>query len=241
MTEGLINIKYVLVQQEVDQLEWCIPMLPFPNKFIGIPCLPCDLANNFTVYQSDENFSVSGAKVLDISEKSSVKDRACIPSLRKFTLTSRNFYNQEVITADRPLKIPFFKFNRPEIRMNFHGVYAGKIVEPCSYQLCRGLLTELDIYDENDEQIYRIDAKLSQPALCCLLPCSMFKEFTFVIKNKLKEECGQIKHLHYGVYNEFCSRADQYGICFPDDAKESEKFLLTVAAIFIDYLWFENN
>lgn len=141
MNEGLTNVKYALLQQEVDQLEWCIPMLPFPNKCIGesklsnyqinylkilifsigIPCLPCDLANNFALYQSDETFSCSGSKIADINEISTVKDRACIPSLRPFSLSSRNFYNQEIITAKKPLKFPFFQYSRPEIYVNFHG------------------------------------------------------------------------------------------------------------------------
>lgn len=114
-------------------------------------------------------------------------------------------------------------------------------MEPCTYQLCRGLLTELEVYDRNDQKIYTIEGKLNQPGLCCLLPCPMFNEFSFVIRNDSGREVGSIKHLHYGVYNEFCSRADQYGIEFPEDAKENEKYLLVVAAIFIDYMWFENN
>ena len=30
------------------------------------------------------------------------------------------------------------------------------------------------------------------------------------------------------------------GITFPDDASEKDKSLIVIAAIFIDYLWFEN-
>lgn len=30
------------------------------------------------------------------------------------------------------------------------------------------------------------------------------------------------------------------GICFPDSASEKDKALIVMAAIFIDYLWFEN-
>lgn len=32
----------------------------------------------------------------------------------------------------------------------------------------------------------------------------------------------------------------QDGITFPDDANEKDKSLIVMAAIFIDYLWFEN-
>ena len=241
MSEGIENVKYVLLRQEVDQLEWCIPMLPFPNRCIGIPCLPCDLANNFFLFESNETFSEPGAKILDISEKSTVKDRACIPSLRRFSLTSRNFYNQEIITAERPLKIPFFRFNRPEITINYQGVYAGKIVDPCTFQLCKGQLIELDVYDKSNQIIYKIDGSIDQGGLCCLLPCQGFNEFKFRIKDITGEEVGFIKHMHFGLYNEFCSRADQYGIKFPDDAEEVEKYLLTIVGVFIDYLLFENT
>lgn len=241
MSDGLENVEYALLKQEVDHLEWCIPMLPFPNKCIGIPCLPCDLANNFFLFEANEGFSEIGAKILDLSENSTVKDRACIPSLRHFTMSSKNFYNEEVITAERPLKIPFFKFNRPEITVDMKGQKLGKIVEPCTFQLCKGMLIELEIYDKYNQIIYRIDGALDQGGLCCLLPCKGFNEFKFSIQNNKGEEIGFIKHLHYGLYNEFCSRADQYGIKYPKDAGEGEKYLLTVAAVFIDYLLFENT
>lgn len=241
MSDGIENVKFALLKQEVDHLEWCIPMLPFPNNCIGVPCLPCDLANNFFLFETNADFSEIGSKILDISEKSTVKDRSCIPSLRRFNLESRNFYNEEIITAERPLKIPFFKFNRPEIRINLLGVYAGKIVEPCSFQLCKGLLIELDVYDKKNEIIYKIDGVLDQGGLCCLLPCKGFNEFKFRVKDFRGKEVGFIKHLHYGLYNEFCSRADQYGIQYPITADEVDKYLLTIAAVFIDYLLFENT
>lgn len=36
------------------------------------------------------------------------------------------------------------------------------------------------------------------------------------------------------------SRIYSDGITFPDDANEEDKALLVMAAVFIDYLWFEN-
>lgn len=39
---------------------------------------------------------------------------------------------------------------------------------------------------------------------------------------------------------EYCSKADKFGIRYPLNATVEEKILITVTAIFIDYLLFEN-
>ncbi len=52
----------------------------------------------------------------------------CAPSLRPFHCEGTNFYKEICITAEKPLKIPFLTFSRPEIQVNYKGHYIGKIV-----------------------------------------------------------------------------------------------------------------
>ena len=49
MTEGLININYAVLKQLVDPLEYCAISCPCPSK-IGIPCWPCELPNEFSLF-----------------------------------------------------------------------------------------------------------------------------------------------------------------------------------------------
>ena len=49
MTDGLKFLKYALLLQENDPLEFCVCPLPIPSN-IGIPFFPCELPNNFTLF-----------------------------------------------------------------------------------------------------------------------------------------------------------------------------------------------
>lgn len=46
---------------------------------------------------------------------------------------------------------------------------------------------------------------------------------------------GKICHLFGGFRREWCTKADTYGINFPEFATIEEKIILIMAAIFIDY------
>ena len=59
MADDLKNLKYALIQQENDPLEFCVITLPIPSQ-VGIPFFPCELPNNFSVFQSNEAFSQTG-------------------------------------------------------------------------------------------------------------------------------------------------------------------------------------
>lgn len=53
MSEGLRHLSHIVIRQELDPLEYCVPILPCPSK-IGIPCFPCDRPNSFQIFQSDK-------------------------------------------------------------------------------------------------------------------------------------------------------------------------------------------
>lgn len=79
--------------------------------------------------------------------------------------------------------------------------------------------------------------------MCLVIPsgsfCQDIKYEIFDTENNQLE--GEIRHLYYGIFNEVCTKADQYGIAYPETFSVEEKVLLTMAALFIDYLWFENS
>ena len=239
MSEGLEDVKFALLRQEVDMLEWCVIMCPFPSR-IGLPCMFCDLPNSFTLYQSDEEFKDIGIKICDLEEKSTLIDRTiCAPSCRKFQMIGTDFYGQEIIEGNRENTIPFLQLSKLEL--NYKGKFAGSIVEPTVCAPLKGLLQKLEIYDRNGTLAYTIEGKLDQLGLCPCLPLpSSQKTIKFSIKNEKKLEVGSIKHLFFGYYNEFCSKSDQYGIVFPIEASEEHKALIVMAATFLDYLNFEN-
>ena len=74
----------------------------------------------------------------------------------------------------------------------------------------------------------------------CPLPFEKCKEIIYNIYTPEGEVDGSIKHLYYGLSNECVSKADQYGITYPVNSSVEDKVLITMAAVFIDYLWFEN-
>ncbi|CAD8181902.1 unnamed protein product [Paramecium pentaurelia] len=248
MTEGLKFVKCALLQQENDPLEYCVCTLPIPSN-IGIPLFPCELPNNFKLFQSNETFSQLGMKIMDIEEEENHKfmRTICCPSLRPLTITSRDFYNNIPIQAERKFAIPFIQKN--EMKVKYDGEYAGKIVQEQCCTFMKGMFHQLFIYDSNEYLIYEITANLKQKGLLCFLPFQSCKSIKYSIIDKRPAEeqlinenytNGQIEHLFFGWSNEFCSKADQYGIKFPDSASEKDKALLIMCCIFIDYLWFEN-
>lgn len=166
MTDGLLNVKHAVLKQEVDPLEWCVCTLPVPCK-VGIPCLPCELPNEFQLFQCNESYQQLGMKIWDLKEESNCLHRTlCFPSLRPFSMTSKDFYNEVPVQAVRPFSIPCSNSRVPEFKVHQQNRYIGKVVEPTSLKCQNGLLHELKIYNEEDELIYTLKAKLR--ANCCL-------------------------------------------------------------------------
>ena len=62
------NSKFVILKQLPDPLEYGICTFPIPSK-IGIPCLPCEQANQFKLYITNEDFE-DREEILDLEEES---------------------------------------------------------------------------------------------------------------------------------------------------------------------------
>jgi hypothetical protein len=83
-------------------------------------------------------------KIFDFREKSNFFERtACFPSLRPFTMDSKDFYNEIPITAERPFSCPVIEKFRAEFKVNYENKYIGKIVEPVNIHCFKGLFHEL--------------------------------------------------------------------------------------------------
>lgn len=76
----------------------------------------------------------------------------------------------------------------------------------------------------------------------CFFFCqnSSCEKIEFGIFNKRKEIVGKIYHIFSSCKQEYCSKADNYEIEFPDFSTIEEKILIISTTIFIDYILFEN-
>jgi len=50
------------------------------------------------------------------------------------------------------------------------------------------------------------------------------------------ETVGEIENIYNGIVNELCTRADKFGIRFPNGIDVNTKLLLIETAVFLDYL-----
>ena len=74
----------------------------------------------------------------------------------------------------------------------------------------------------------------------CILPFEKCSDIIYEIKDKNDNIVGELRHIYHGFVNECFTKADRYGIEYPKDSTIDEKALITVSAILIDYLLFEN-
>ncbi|CAD8175923.1 unnamed protein product [Paramecium pentaurelia] len=149
MTEGLKFVKYVLLKQENDPLEYCVCTLPISSN-IGIPQFPCELPNNFNLFQSNEIFSQLGMKIMDIEleENHKLMRKICCLSLRPLNITSRDFNNNIPIQTQRKFAIPLIQKN--EMKVKYDGEYAGKFFQEQYCSFMKGIFHQLFIYDSNE-------------------------------------------------------------------------------------------
>lgn len=98
-------------------------------------------------------------------------------------------------------------------------------------------IMELRILDRDDNLVYMIQQTCCQkPVMCMPFQCAGCETIEYVIKDTSKKQVGKIVNLHAGVFQECCSKADNFGIEFPDNAEPHKKLLLIMATLWIDYL-----
>lgn len=60
---GLQDQKYFIIKQKSDPLKYCNYALPFPMA-IGLPFMPCDLPNQYQLFETNETYDTTGALYL---------------------------------------------------------------------------------------------------------------------------------------------------------------------------------
>ena len=98
---------------------------------------------------------------------------------------------------------------------------------------------EFDVKDGTGNPIY----KITSPCLQMGFLCWQFGFLEACAKRKYEirphdggEVVGEIENIYHGIVNELYTRADKYGIRFPDGANVDTKLILIQTAIFLDYL-----
>ncbi|EAR92631.2 scramblase (macronuclear) [Tetrahymena thermophila SB210] len=229
----LANAKHVLIKQRIEWLE-IIPCYEEENSYEIHTC-----ASDFTSPSQNPIATV-------IEKRGSLCCLFCCKAFREY----ENEYQHSgltVATSHRPYKIPicqyaFIPLCKPEIDVQRGGQHIGKAEWPCWHPCwpARGLLScqEFDIKDAQGNIIYNITANCLQlgficPVLGILEPC---KTREYEIRNADKVVVGKIVNIYNGILEECCTRADQFGIQFPDDCTVEQKLLIIETAVFLDYL-----
>ena len=130
----------------------------------------------------------------------------------------------------------------PEMLINFCSTHRalGRIKTPITYFFCD---PKFYIYDGTGNQRYIIRADCCQCGLCCAnnifgkLSEVYFNIYSF---NNMTNPCGQIIKKSATVI-ELSTSADSFQVIFPKDASPEDKMLLVIAALMIDYQYFEES
>ena len=231
LKEKLSSISELLIQQESDISE--------------LLC-GCQQPNNYHVYLRERNGHFS--YIYKLREFSGTCDRVFCPvNCRKFTMKMKlmdeksNKYDKNfsdsIITIQRDCKIPILCLIRPEMIINLvqDNISIGRVEK--SFSFCDPCFT---VYNENNEEIYYIEADCCQCGFICR-NCFFGKseDCQFLIYNS-KEKGKSIGYIVKKTESIF-SIADNYLIVFPPKISPEDKFLLSIVAISIDYHYYESN
>jgi hypothetical protein len=244
MSSHLENVFKAVLIQDIDTLERLNPLIcPVPCT-LGMGCCPCEEANTYHLLhidEEDEEFQNPGHELFEFKEKSNFLTRTVFaPSYRALEIEGKNRYNDLLITAEKPFKCSVLCMARPEMQVKYKNQYIGKVVDPFSFQSCRCLFQEINIHDKNGAVSFKVRATFFQAGIFCFLPFNYCREIRYNIINKKDEIVGTIKHIFRNCQVEYCTKADKFTIDFPKFATIEEKILIVVAALFMDYQWFEN-
>ena len=227
----LTNISELLIQQESDISE--------------LLC-GCQQPNNYHVYLRERNGQLS--YIYKLREFSGTCNRVFCPvNCRQFTMKmklmneSSNKYDKNfsdsLMTIQRDFKIPIFCLIRPEMIINLdkEKLKVGKVEQ--SFSFCDPCFT---IYNENNEEIYFIEADCCQCGFFCRnYSLGKTDDCQFLIYNskEKKKPLGYIVKKTESVY----SIADNYHVTFPSKIPPEDKLLLSIVAVSIDYHYYEKN
>ena len=227
----LTNISELIINQEPDVSE----------MLCG-----CEQPNNYHVYLRERNGQLT--YIYKLREFSGQCNRIFCPvNCREFTMKMKlmspdsNKYDtnfrDSLMTLQRNCKIPCLCLIRPEliIDLSKEKLRVGKVEQ--SFAFCDHCFR---VYNENDEEIYYIEADCCQCGFICR-NYSIGKtddcQFLIYKSSERVKPIGYIVKKTESVY----SLADSYLVVFPSKIPPEEKFLLSIAAVLIDYQYYEKN
>jgi len=148
-------------------------------------------------------------------------------------------------------KIPLFIINKPfkctccclerpvmDVTYSQGKQLVGQVKQP--FTCCDPHFT---VYDYSGTLRYFIHADYCQCGICCANNfCGKMSEATFNIYKDagMTQPCGSIIK-KVASFSELVTSADSYQVNFPLDASPSEKILLIVTTLMIDYQYFEQK
>ena len=140
------------------------------------------------------------------------------------------------INVDKPCKCACCCFCRPymDVRLADNGQQLGIISEPCT---CCDV--DMEVLDTAGNLRYDINGDCCQLGLCCGPSLKKLANVNFEIKEN-GYTVGAIRKLTSSL-GEFFTKADSYEVVFPEKATPSEKLLLILATLMIDYQNFESD
>lgn len=227
----LTNISELMIRQESDISE--------------ILC-GCQQPNNYHVYLRERNGHLS--YIYKLREFSGQCNRIfCPANCREFTMKMKlktassikydTDFSDSLMTIQRDCKIPCLCLIRPELLIDLteEKLRVGKVEQ--SFAFCDPCFT---VYNENNEEIYYIEADCCQCGFICRnysLGKTEDCQFSIYNYNNRNKAIGYIVKKTQSVY----SMADSYLIVFPSKISPEDKFLLSMVAVLIDYQYYEQN
>ena len=222
----------------------------------------CEFENRYAVYNTekkgdDKLKKDKEAKIFKCKEQSTCCQRQCTPgSMREFKMDI--LFGQHELDPVKGILVkrwnPFMEIkrdytctccclSRPILRVNI--VYKG-------HNQTLGYIKSVWKCCDNELLLYKdteADAEIKVTSPCCKCgfycqcPCASCKEVTLDIVDIRagNARVGEIKKEWTGCAQEMFTNADDYTVQFPAKQTWQQKALLLAAALFVDYLYFEEN
>ena len=234
---------FIYVQDPFTEIAQCTGAIIRQQPSITEALTGCETQNRYHVFLQ----SPMGLKyAFKCSERSDTCARCCCsPERRPLQIIMRHVISLQELDSDlakvfinvnKPCKCGCCCMCRPYMNVSLadNGQFLGKIREP--YTCCD---VETEIYDINRRLKYTMVGDCCQAGLCCCSPVQKLSSIRFDIRyNGLT--VGSMRKLS-ASFGEFFTKADSYHILFPPSATPSDKILLILAGLMIDYQNFEGQ
>jgi len=209
----------------------------------------CERENSYSIFGMDKAGQKTGVELLRAREKSNFCARQCLSGgCRPFVMNiqlrdnDEKAHNQPFLELERPCTCTCLCFARPVV--NIHHVengkrtYLGKLVNPwkCNCDL------NLEVWDAANIMQYKIKAACCQSGVYCgKYPCQQCQTVDCQVSTNGGLTVGSIQKRTAGCCASMATNADNWVVSFPNNSTVETKALLTSAALFMDYLFFERG